>query len=102
MMASKSRRSSGRDAAGPRLGLLLQIEARAEAAAGAGKHDGAHAFIGLGRVHGAVQLAQHGGIHGIHALRPVQGDQRDGAAALGEERFVGHDRRSSPRHRLAL
>src|SRR6266849_2089 len=79
-----------RDAARSRRRLLLEVEARAEALARAGEHDGADSLVRLRGVHRRVELAQHGGVHRVEALRPVEGDQRGRAAPLIEDGLVRH------------
>lgn len=84
------------DAFGRGRGLLLEVEARREYAARAGQDEHRDGLVGLDRIAHLIELHQHGAVHGIGALGPVERDQADCLASLEGDALVIHRRPPGP------
>ena len=72
------------------LARFLEIDAGGEGAAGAGQHDGTDARIVLQFGEDADDLGAQGPVQRIQRVRPVEGDEGNGAVALDEDDLFGH------------
>ena len=63
---------------------VLEVGARAESVTGAGEHDDAHVVVVAQRLERLPQRDHHVERHRVHPLRPVQRDERDVRAGLGD------------------
>ena len=69
------------------LGRLLQVEAGAEAPAGAGEHDHPHrAGRRRSRRATCVEVGDQLGAHGVEPVGPVEGEERDARFGVGAQR----------------
>src|SRR6185437_4113988 len=74
------------------LGDGLQIRAGAERAARAGEHRNRGVRVGIEGEERIVQLARGRTVDGVATMRPVDGDDGDGAVALDQYGiWFGHD-----------
>jgi hypothetical protein len=67
----------------------VQVAAGGEGSAGAGQHHRSHVRVGGQLATGGANGLAHRLGHGVQAVRVLEGEQRDGAAAL-ESDEVGH------------
>jgi hypothetical protein len=63
----------------------LEVGARAEIAAGAGEHRDRRRCVGIEREKGIVEFARGRAVHGVPAMRSVDGNDGDGAVALDKD-----------------
>src|SRR5207248_9848481 len=74
----------------------LPIGAGAERAAGAREHPARSVVVGVKGAEGIVQLSRGGGVDGIPAMRPIDGNDGEGSIAFDKNRIgIGHVRAPS-------
>ena len=68
-----------------RLATRLQVRAGAERALGPGEDGREHGVVALGVAEGVIERRCGFGVDGVARLRPVDGDDGDGAVPFGDD-----------------